>query len=171
MLYCSLLYLHQSNLRVASKPSPASGDTEGSPCHPVTTTGCQTFLCVFGVRPGNNCSTTWQLLKPDGWGQAQTALCAVQSVQSLWPFTSIDENPIYYTTSYIEIKLDYSFLKSWASVLYFLSEGTVSVNTTKCTQNRLTEVIAAGQKLIKIWLKRSHLFFFFLMLKQRKYKQ
>lgn len=36
--------------------------------------GVRHSLCVFGVRPGNNCSTTWQLLKPDRWRQGQTAL-------------------------------------------------------------------------------------------------
>lgn len=76
MLYCSLLYLHQAPawvLRFASKPSPASGDTIVL-LSPVTTAGRQMFPLCFGVRPGNNCSTTWQLLKPDRWRQAQTAL-------------------------------------------------------------------------------------------------
>lgn len=165
MLYCTLLYLQQAPacvLRFASKPSPAQVTQRVLPVTQRLEQLVRRSLCVLGVRPGNNCSTTWPLLKPDRWRQAQTApetLCCPVSAKPLafhqhW----LESYLLFYFIYRNKIKLKLSEIMS-ICLVFSVWENCVGQHYQM--HSKQTEVIAAGQKLNKIWLRRSFFFFFF----------
>lgn len=98
MLYCSL-YSHQfpaQVLKIAPKPPPPPADIKGLSLLPSDCHGPSDFPHISRGRPGNNCLTTWQLLKPAQVNPSQLLRpCAARLVQSLWPFTCNGKNHIY----------------------------------------------------------------------------